>query len=357
VPSSFPSTRLVSLRSRSALTVSAATVLSALVLVSAPRMVVLDPGVEAFPLSGSVVPTDTAEALAGERSYIELRICSPLGLLDWVYLLKDRPLIGAMRPGTPGLHAALQASAQVPRMTAWALHPPIEAEAEDWHRVSDLTASFANLPEAIGAVPVRSPALALADCLVEIEPQFSTSVWPAHHRKILAAVARLRSDLGSREQACLEFLKHGFGIRRAQVRIPVFLSAASYPLKGLTLPRFPELGGYQSFLAVNLCSGRLLTEVLLHEAAHVMDLSSSDQDTVLNQLRHELTSSDDTIHEVLSAHVMETIRRFVWSSYDREMSRESRETLAVWRDYLDGRYGRDDCVARIVRMARPRPAP
>ncbi len=276
-------------------------------------------------------------------------------------------------PGIPGpayLPEAMQAvhktEVALGGWSRWALIEPTLARCQT---TAEALEACAGLPTTFKprtrdeAVPVREPATELVQAYQKLEPEFRQSMWPRHQAMLEKAAGRIANEFLPRQAECLEMMCQHLNIQDPRVRVPVYL-VTDAPRPGAFTHRHRD--GFMSIVSIGGVDGSLLYEAIIHEMLHVLDVTSADQNTVLNDLRARLRAAGlgppaaafhDVPHTLMFVESGEVIRRCVASNhlhYGEEMGYydtvpELAQTVRpAWTEYLDGKISRQAALDRIM---------
>ncbi|MCC6676629.1 MAG: hypothetical protein IT436_05750 [Phycisphaerales bacterium] len=227
----------------------------------------------------------------------------------------------------------------------------------------------ADRPNARQAEPTPGPK-DLIEALAAVEPAFLEKVWPAHQQTLNAASAHLRTSLLAKEAECVADATSKLGITDPVIEIPVYLVVHAPPPGGIT---YRTRGGAVCIVDVSAHRGTALDEAVLHESLHAIDVASTEQPTVLNDLRARLRGDGlrpspgwrEVPHTVIFVQAAATIRRVIdpqhqdygitGGYYDR-VKPAAEAVRPVWAGYIAGTLTRDEAVSRMVDGYHP-PAP
>lgn len=219
-------------------------------------------------------------------------------------------------------------------------------------------------------VDIREEAVRFARALAAAEEAFLTDFWPEHEALIEAARSELEQTLVPKQAECLEFMLASLGLEDPGDVVPVYLVRSAAAPGAYTYRR--QDGGGLCFVSVDP-GGGLLSETILHEATHAIDLLSRDGG-VLNTLRARLLEAvpdrRDPIHRDLPHLLMfiqagETVRRLIDPEhvhYGEARQLYSRQAhlsdvaLPVWKEHLDGRLTREEALDRLLERTVTKPA-
>lgn len=248
----------------------------------------------------------------------------------------------------------------------------IEANLPAVRTAAELQAEFAALPEVVrrrdgSEVALGEPARRLAEAYAQAESAFLEQVWPRHERVLADAARRLEGALLKRLEDCLGHVLGSLMMRDPQAEVPVFLVADAPPPQGVTHRR--RGGGPVCFVGVEGLDVSLLSEIVLHEAIHALDVLTEESGSALVQLRRQLRAAGyaptspayrDVPHTLIFVQAAETIRRKlapdhsdygeVHGYYDR-IGAAVRAVRPVWRELLDGQIAPQEAIDRIVESA------
>ncbi|MEP0848204.1 MAG: hypothetical protein HRF50_15445 [Phycisphaerae bacterium] len=218
-------------------------------------------------------------------------------------------------------------------------------------------------------VPSRAPCRELSRAYMDVEQAFRTDIWPAHAKAIEAAQASLDRTLLPRADECLRFVLTSLAMLDPGIEIPVTLVAEAPFPQGFTYRR--RNAGPACFVGVQDLEGSLLSEVVLHEAIHALDVATDGQPTVPVQLFEKLLAAGnrrggpahrDVPHTLIFVQAAETIRRVVDPAHQdygdvRGYYAKVPEAVAAvrerWRECLDGKLPREQAVADIASAYKP----
>lgn len=327
----------------------------------------LTPMARAQPLRESI--NDRPAAPAASATGLEIHTNPFLSL----HLLVRAVAAGrAEAPDIEGFEAAVAAAREISEDAgdrAWAL---IDsglagcANAQEARAWAGAVRENAERPNARLAQPARGPT-ELIEALAKIEPAFLERVWPGQQRAIEAATAHLRQTLLAKQRECIADAAARLGIADPVVQVPVFLVAHGPPPGGVT---YRTRGGVLCIVDVSAHPGTALDEAVLHESLHALDAASSDQKTVLTELREQLRGDGsrpsagwrDVPHTVIFAQAAATIRRVIDPNHADygvaggyyERARPAAEAVRpAWAEYLAGRLSREEVITRIVESYEP----
>ena len=218
-------------------------------------------------------------------------------------------------------------------------------------------------------VPLRAPAVALAEEYVKLEPEYLRDHWPARKRSIEERLADATDHFLPKVEPCLVYMLEHLGMQDPRATIPVYLvvdmhwpGASTYKTDG---------GGALCIVGINRedFEGGLLYETILHEATHALDIVTGSE-SVFEGMRDKMLAAGvprrnrlfhDVPHTVMFVQAAETIRRVVdpahvhYGVVSRYYDRISRpgepvgdKVREVWIRYLDGAVTRSAAVDELV---------
>lgn len=308
-----------------------------------------------------------AAAEAARATHIEYRI-APLADL-WCLVRRDSADPASAPPEflQPAVVAARALEPPAGQPPPWGLLEAALIRCED---AAALPAAFAKLPETVGEGaaqrPLREPAQRLAEALQAAEASFRKELWPERQKALQAAQEDLQAGLGAHEAECFADVLAAFGMSDPGLALPVYLVGDEPPPGAHTIA---TRGGTASFVSIGKVQGSLLAEMVLHETIHALDRASSDQPTLLADLRQRLKQSGlapnaaalrDVPHLLFFAEAAGTIQRRLdpahkpygeaFGVYAR-IGSVSEPVMAAWSAYRKGELGRDEAVSRLVQAA------
>lgn len=239
----------------------------------------------------------------------------------------------------------------------------------------DFKEAFADAREEVpsragGTIPVRGPGLAMAEAMADVWPSFRDQRWPQRGARLGDVVTRLEREFLPRHQEALGHMLTSLGIDDPAIEVPTYLVLDAHP-PGATTYRSSTGPVFVLSTRDLLGEGRFsdLSETILHEACHVLDLASEGEDDALSTLRRLLVErgvdrqrADDLTHLVMFAQAENTMRRLfdpehvaygdtrrgdIAPLYER-WGRAADVVRAAWSDYLDGEITRAAAVERIA---------
>lgn len=317
-------------------------------------------------LTALLLLAQPADPLPG---YVDVRSAPLLDLYFSVRALAD-----ADDPAPPDLAAAVEAarafSADTRSLFAWGL---IDGTLITCNSAADFARACEALPEhrtlpGRGDVPVRAPALRLAEALQAAEPHYVSTSWQSGHARLVAARSAVQAALQPKSAEVFSFLRTHLRLPEPSTPIPVYLvSAAPYP-GGFTF-RTPQ--GPACVVDAGRFDGLTLVEAVLHECIHALDALPTAAPSVLAELRAALQSAGvpandarmrDIPHTLIFAHAAGTVRAVLDPTH-----RDAGETLGyyervgamaaavrhVWSQHLTGQGQSGDIIASLTTAAAP----
>lgn len=325
------------------------------------------------PTSG---PTSGPASQPGATVELDLRI-SPF--IDLHYYVRTRLDAPAGLPGPASVHEAVAAARKLETVLTgraqWSLVEVILARCQS---ATEAVAACAQLPATYKLrsgteLQIREEALELARAYVPLEQEFRESVWPEHQFLLEKARARMASELIPKQAGCFRQILGHLGMNAPNLKIPVYL-VADAPSPGGFTHRQRGQGG-MCIMSVRDRDESLLYEIAVHEATHVLDFVTTDQETALTALRTRLSAAglgspaaefDGVPHALLFVESGETIRRCLAPGHEHygdavgfyeAFPEITRAVRPAWTDYLDGKISRDAALDRIVSSLAPAKPP
>lgn len=254
---------------------------------------------------------------------------------------------------------------------AWGILEGSLIQAEDVAAARRIAEKFpAEFQSMTGAkLPLRELATKLLDAYEPIEHDFAAKTWPDHQRKIATARKALEAELLPHASRCIEYIEKSLGMNKGQEAIPVYLVASAPAPGGFTHRR--RSGGGVCIVSADE-KPELLTETVLHECIHALDISTQSQPTVLNELRTKLQQAGHSArseamrsvpHTLIFVQAGETVRRMLIprhrhygdaAGYYAKVPEAAAAVREPWTAHLDGKLTSDETVARMVEKT-PRP--
>lgn len=290
-------------------------------------------------------------------------------LLDLHFLMRSVADGAAEKPDLVDISTVVAGVSEIEKdiggPLAWGLLEGALANAE----TAEQAAGFAqrlpqefNLPSG-ASIDLRANMTRLAELYAKVEPEFLEKTWPQHQASIDAVKQRLAADLEPRLEDCFNDLTGRLKMGYSGRAIPVFLVAyAPFP-QGFT---HRSRGGPVCIVGVDGLDSSLLYEVILHEATHALDVATSNQPTVLNELRRQLAGAGigprspamrNVVHTLFFVQAGETVRRVIdpnhkhygdSAGYYAKVPNEAAAVRSAWIDHLDGKTSRDEAIDAIV---------
>lgn len=245
----------------------------------------------------------------------------------------------------------------------------VEGNLEEAGDAEELALAFEDLPEVWRSrsgteVVLREACVAAAAAVAEIEPSWRETEWPARAAALAQAQAELATTLDEHGPAIYTRLHATLGLKVEGARIPVYLVTRA-PWPGAFTHR-RHGGGGVSFVAVedDLPS---LTEAVVHETIHALDIATPGPESLLTELRQELAAagvdsraSRDWPHTLFFFAAGDCVRSFVEPEHvdygDRTTLYARSQPAAeverpLWKAYVAGELEREELVADIVAAA------
>ena len=153
---------------------------------------------------------------------------------------------------------------------------------------------FSDSPDTVesrrgGEIPIRGPGLAMADAMRQAWPVFLEQQWPQRHEQLQQTIDRLEADFLPRHQEALQHMLISLGIDDPQIELPTWLALDIHPPGAST---YRSEDGPVLILSTRdlLGEGRFsdLTETLLHETCHALDLASDGENDTFSRMRQML---------------------------------------------------------------------
>lgn len=254
----------------------------------------------------------------------------------------------------------------------------IDSALYDCQTAKQILEAFSGFPEVYRSrfgppsdpVPLRAPAVKLAEDYVGLESAFLHDHWPRRKRQIDIRLADVNANFVPKMAPCINYMLQHLGIKDPQATIPVYLV--------VDMP-FPGAHTYRRYGGSALCivsinrsefEGSLLYESILHEATHALDIEAGSED-VFDVMRNKLLAAGltrrnklfrDVPHTVMFVQAAETIRRIVDPKHEhygvvsKYYDRISRANASVggkvhdvWTNYLDGKITRSAAIDELVK--------
>jgi hypothetical protein len=321
--------------------------------------------------AASVPPVPPSGQTARPRAFEVAIRCEPLvNLLFQALAAADDPAIAApehLAGAVEAVRAMRKAGIEDPGFLAGIVS---ECEA-----ASEVAAAFARLPAERPAVsgggepiPFRDLALDLARGLEAAEDQFLAVDWQARKAALEGASASLRNALDS-SSGSNDWRSHAMSslcMTSPQETVPVYLVTVAPDPGAVT---YRTRAGGACFIGTADAVGSTLTEIVVHEVIHALDVSTAEEPTALSLLRDALAGRGiergepefrDYPHLVVFIQAAESVRRTIDSAH-----RDYGETAGVyerlqpaagavrsaWLDYLEARATLEEAVERIAAAA------
>lgn len=317
-------------------------------------------------LSCEMAYAQSSKSSTADQSRIDLRSARFIDMHHWMREIAESP--EADRPAD--LKAAAASVANIEKALggtlAWGILEGSLVECADLaaaRKVADgLPVEFQSMSGA--KLALREQAQALMKAYEPVEKHFVEKVWPQHEKQIAAATERLNKELLPQAGVCLEYIEKCLQMSDTQPVIPIYLVARS-PEPGAVTHRRRGGGGV---CIVGLDEKPdLLTEIILHECIHALDISTARQPTVLNNLRKHLQESGlpprsdlmrNVPHTLMFVQAGETVRRKLdpkhrhygdEAGYYEKVKAATEIVRDSWTSHLEGKQTSEDAIARMVR--------
>ena len=293
-------------------------------------------------------------------------------LLDLHMHVRQQLEAGAKDEELPGLEAACAAAREVEKTLGdplrWGLIEPMFTECAT---AEELVKAISELPGAMqlrdgSFIGLRAPALAYAEALAAVEPQFLEKLWPQRLEAIREGKERLQKRFAGREAECVAHLVESLGMQDPGAAVTVYLVCDVPPPQGFT---HRIRGGAICIISVQEEDESLLAEMLLHELIHALDLATSRQGSALVLLRERLADQGfdessrawrDVPHTLMFVQAAATVRAVLdpehkpygeVRGYYAKVPDAYRAVHAPWEDWLAGRLSREEALGRILAEA------
>jgi hypothetical protein len=326
----------------------------------------------------------------GPRSRIDLRKSAFLELENWV--------TSCIAPENSHYAAALTKAVLARKALSSALGAHKELLDQLVLRcanAADFVALCSSLPEhqsfADGSeVALRTLAVEYARSMVALEPQFLAEMWPQRERELGRALVTLRAQLAPLGDVALEQIMHDLAMEDPKRVVPVYLTSAASSDGYRARDNYGDgtivrVADQNRAWVVDIAdtSDLSLLQSVLRWTTSVLDIETSQQPTLLVQLRSRLESSIKgqafASHALISAECAEVVRRvfdpnFVqvragigWTNLVDvcrsgsngtyiESSAECNQGVAVaidaWSSFLVGKLTRAEALDAIVAAAK-----
>jgi hypothetical protein len=293
-------------------------------------------------------------------------------LLDLHMYVRQQAAQAERENELPGLDRACAAARAVEAVLGdplqWGLIEPMFAQCAT---AADLVKAISELPGSVQLrdgrfIGLRAPALAYAEVLAEIEPQFLEKLWPPHLQAVREGRERLEKTLAGREADCIAHLVQSLGMQDPGVSVAIYLVSDAPPPQAFT---HRARGGGMCILGVGEEDESLFVEMLLHELIHVLDLATARQPTALAALRGSLADHGldetsrawrDVPHTLMFVQAAATVRSILdpqhesygdARGYYAKVPAASRAVREPWEQWLAGTLSLEEAVQRIVAEA------
>jgi hypothetical protein len=293
-------------------------------------------------------------------------------LLDLHMYVRQQASEAARENELPGLDRACSAAQEVEKVLGdplqWGLIEPMFAQCAT---AADLVKAISELPGALQLrdgrfIGLRAPALAYAQALSELEPQFLEKLWPAHLESIREGRQRLQKVFSGREADCISHLLQSLGMQDPGVSAAIYLVSHAPPPQAFTQR---ARGGSMCIIGVKEEDESLFAEMLVHELIHVLDLATSRQPTVLVGLRQSLADQGfdetsrawrDVPHTLMFVQAAATVRAILdpqheaygdARGYYARVPSATRAVREPWEQCLAGTLSREEALERIMAEA------
>lgn len=253
----------------------------------------------------------------------------------------------------------------------------IDSSLYDCQTAKQIHETFSGFPEmyqprfgSSDAVPLRAPALKLAEVCVGLESTFLHDHWPQRKRQIDNRLVDVNANFVPKIAPCINYMLEHLGMKDPQTTIPVYL-VVDMPWPGAhTYVR--DGGRALCIVSINKSEfeGSPLYETILHEATHALDIETGGEG-VFDVMRDRLLAAGLTRrnklfrnvpHTIMFVQAAETIRRIVdpkhehygvVSTYYERISTPNAAVGAkvrdVWTRYLDGDITRSAAIDELVK--------
>ena len=215
-------------------------------------------------------------------------------------------------------------------------------------------------------IRVRDGAIRYAKVLNAMEASYLQNVWPQHQALAEQTAARIAKNFEPKERECFEYFTRSLGMPDTQYSIPVFLVAETPWPGAFTFWNENKKGTVVISIETN--GGSMLYEALMHEAIHALDLETSGNGNVLEDIRTRLKKAgigENEIAVVQGPHVLvfiqagETVRRLLDPTHEHygdvrgvykypAIQPLVNVARPVWMAYLDRKISRQDAINQIV---------
>lgn len=259
----------------------------------------------------------------------------------------------AGRAGSPKLPASVSAAGTAVSSAGEGLMRAalVDARAVSCSTAEEFGAICAEMPESLGV-----PAKAYADALKQLSPGDIKKFGELDSSKLTAA-ARQTEEEFRKNAGLLSNAGKSLGFKQtdSKVRI-IFVPSAPAP-HAVTYRSF---NGPVSVVAVDSFSGSQLTESVLHESLHALDIQNQNEESVIVQLKkslqgHDVKGSSEAIHAVIFATAEFWIKKsnpnhkaYGDSGAYNRMSPGGRGVLSTWKDCLSGKIERKQALKMIT---------
>jgi hypothetical protein len=169
---------------------------------------------------------------------------------------------------------------------------PIEARIATCQSAAEARAACAQVPETFdrrggSPIPLRALALDLVESLAAIEPEFREKMWPADGALVRAAERELGQTLLAHIDEVVQRHGRALGFDEFDLAIPCAL-VARMPKPGAITHRAAGGQGF-CFVGVEGLTSSTLSEVVLHEATHALDVARDGD--LFDSLRERLEAA------------------------------------------------------------------
>lgn len=217
--------------------------------------------------------------------------------------------------------------------------------------------------------PLSEHIFAYANAIADSAPAFLAEVWPEHEDRINMASKELNAAFDAHGPLCIARICELLGLTDPRATIPAYLVTAA-----------PAPGGFSvlsredyaiAIVSTDAHQGTALVEAVLHEAVHVLDVHTRQQQppSVLHSLRKALADAGvapsdplmrDVPHTLIFAAAAEVTREVVdpkhvaygeTGGYYAKVPQAAEAVLPAWERYVAGKLDAGGLIAEIVKSA------
>lgn len=227
----------------------------------------------------------------------------------------------------------------------------VDARAVSCNTAEEFGATCVDMPPSLSV-----PAQAYADVLKQLSPGDIKKFSEMDSSKLTAAAKKTEGEF-RKNANLLNQAGQSLGFKQADLKVRIIFVPSAPAPHAVT---YRSLNGPVSVVAVDSFSGSQMTESVLHESLHALDIQNQNEESVIVQLKkslqgHDVKGSAEALHAVIFATAEFWIKKSNPShkaygdsgAYNR-MSPVGRGVLATWKDCLSGKLDRKRAMKLIV---------